>query len=268
VVLRATGPPFEGLGGGPARDRPTLLASRGWFCPRESTDHPGLYYCPQTGCVGNPTSLHGITFSGFSFDRVEGSHVTYYAPGLGLFTHVCAPNGASCAASVTVLGAKNLDTVSADATNVYFVDHITQNGITTNVLETCPDFAPCMPTTLLTLTSTPTKTAAFGGMAYVLYGGQQGGVPSGSIQRCAASGCGGVAAPFVSKQGFPTDLAVDATGVYWINADELAIKTCGLNACVGGPTTLAKGLSAPKYLALDAKFVYWVDGTSILRVAK
>lgn len=236
--------------------------------PIQATDHPGLYYCPQTGCASNPNTLHGITFSGFSFDRVEGTNVTYYGPGLGLFTHACTPNGDSCAASVTVLAAKNIDTISADATNVYFVNHITSNGTTSDVLQICPDFAPCTPTTLLTLTSPPVKTAAFGGTVYLLYSGQQGGLPGGSIQRCPATGCQGTVQSFVNKQAFPTDLAVDATGVYWINSDDHAIKTCALSACVGGPTTVAQGLTAPRDLALDEKFVYWVDGTSILRVAK
>src|SRR5262249_27626735 len=68
----------------------------------------------------------------------------------------------------------------------------------------------------------------------------------------AAAGCGGMAQFLVPKQAYPTDIAVDATGVFWINADDHAIKTWTLEfwqvdggSAVGNHTAMVGSSLAP-----------------------
>jgi hypothetical protein len=77
---------------------------------------------------------------------------------------------------------------------------------------------------------------------------------------------------------YPTEFAVDASGIYWISPDLDQIFTCPLTGCGGaGPTTVVTGLGpTPRFIRLDTGFVYWVsdapvDATisaNITRVAK
>ena len=59
---------------------------------------------------------------------------------------------------------------------------------------------------------------------------------------------------------FPTRVAVNATHVYWNNADLFAgkISRCLITGCVGAPEVLAQP-EEPTGLGLDATHVYWVD---------
>ena len=73
-----------------------------------------------------------------------------------------------------------------------------------------------------------------------------------------------------------TDVAVDASGIYWINATTGKILRCAnLAGCPGSGETLASftpvaiNPNDPRpRIALDAKFVYWSTKTTVMKVAK
>jgi hypothetical protein len=240
----------------------------------QATDHPSLGYCPETGCVGNPSFLRSGTFSGFSYLSAFGANFDFFTPDNGLFTSTCMAGGASCATPTQISSNKNLQSISSDGTSLFFYQFDTT--AMTWSLMTCHDFAACTGTPLITGIANPAagnpfpivKTVALGGTVYALSSGQTGGIPGGAIQTCKATGCSGAMTPFVTRQAYPTDVAVDSTGVFWINSDDHAIKTCPITGCVGGPHTVAQSLTAPKLLRTDASFVYWVDGPAVMRVAK
>ncbi|MDB4934856.1 MAG: Tryptophan synthase alpha chain [Labilithrix sp.] len=73
--------------------------------------------------------------------------------------------------------------------------------------------------------------------------------------------------PFGADSGGISDIAVDASGVYWSNATTGKILKCDLTGCPGG-TLLAAGQTGAARIRVDAKFVYWMTPTAVLRLAK
>jgi hypothetical protein len=66
-----------------------------------------------------------------------------------------------------------------------------------------------------------------------------------------------------------TDVAVDASGIYWANGTTGKILRCAtLTGCAGSGETLATNQTGAARIALDAKFVYWATPTAIMKVAK
>jgi hypothetical protein len=74
-------------------------------------------------------------------------------------------------------------------------------------------------------------------------------------------------ATFGADNGGISDLAADASGVYWANATTGKILKCDLGGCAGG-TLLASGQDGAKRIRVDAKFVYWMTPTAVFRLAK
>jgi len=86
------------------------------------------------------------------------------------------------------------------------------------------------------------------------------------VMTCEAASCS--PSLFATESPGVSELEVDDTGVYWLNASEGWIRQCPLTGCVGAPAYLATRLTAPKALALGEGFVYWIEGSDIRRVAK
>ena len=88
----------------------------------------------------------------------------------------------------------------------------------------------------------------------------------GRLQTCDAASC--TPRLFASESDGVSELEIDDTGLYWINATTGSIRHCPATGCVGAPAYLADGLRAPKALTLGTGFVYWIEGSDIKRVAK
>lgn len=95
------------------------------------------------------------------------------------------------------------------------------------------------------------------------------------IYKCAATGCGGNPTIVASVKHL-SGLAVDATSVYWADADNGNVSRCASTGCNGPPMVLAGGQQFTNEFAVDAKNVYWVSvvnngkgtGNQVFKVAK
>jgi hypothetical protein len=69
----------------------------------------------------------------------------------------------------------------------------------------------------------------------------------------------------------PSELAIDATFLYWADQGKGEIAKCPITNCAANITVLASGQKAPTHLAIDDKAVYWAEwvaGGSVRKVAK
>jgi hypothetical protein len=56
---------------------------------------------------------------------------------------------------------------------------------------------------------------------------------------------------FAEKQSLPSAIALDATGVYWANADTVgSVSGCPISGCLGSPTVLEAAAGEPTSIAL------------------
>jgi len=64
-------------------------------------------------------------------------------------------------------------------------------------------------------------------------------------------------------------VAVDASGIYWVNGTTGRVGRCAtLTGCTGSGETLATGETGAKDIAVDDKYVYWATATAVRKVAK
>ena len=86
--------------------------------------------------------------------------------------------------------------------------------------------------------------------------------PCASAGLCACVDAGG-ACLLAAGQGYPFNLVVDSTSVYWLNAPdggEGAVLQCPLAGCgASGPQTIAGQLTGPYGLAVGGGNVYWTE---------
>lgn len=90
-------------------------------------------------------------------------------------------------------------------------------------------------------------------------------------RECGGAACSkGICQPTViaSNQGSPTELAIDATHLYWVNNASGEVMKAPKQG--GAPVTLASGQSGPVGLAVDDTHVYFSNatGSQIMKVAK
>ena len=77
---------------------------------------------------------------------------------------------------------------------------------------------------------------------------------------------GGAATTVASLEFFPTSIAVDGSGIYWINQGDGTVMHVPLAG--GRPVALARGQINVFLIAIDATAVYWTSDVAIWRVAK
>jgi hypothetical protein len=154
-------------------------------------------------------------------------------------------------------------TMAAGPTKLLYATTIYNDG--TTYLRSCAFGAPC---------GSPTKVDTGGFVsALTFYAGSFYGAS-------AASGGGSViwgatdAAPtartaLVSDVAGVADVAVDASGIYWVNGTSGKVLRCPkLTGCTGGGDLLASGQTGATRIRVDAKFIYWMTPTSVMKLAK
>ncbi|MBX3191146.1 MAG: hypothetical protein KF819_29385 [Labilithrix sp.] len=90
-----------------------------------------------------------------------------------------------------------------------------------------------------------------------------------SIVGCEVAGCSSAGTILAGNQPYVSDIAADATAVYWsvvgaadprTNTTPVgAVMRCARPACAGGPTRIADGLLNPVSVRIDATHVYWLE---------
>jgi hypothetical protein len=250
------------------------------------TERPAMFYCNVTGCPGSlPTAPATDGLGGFDLLLpAVGNRVFFSAQDFGLGYSDCTANGVSCTtAQYLGANAKGTRGMSADATNIYFIDSVsrgqgvamcaqTDTACTPTVLVAGP--GPAQPITDLI------QTAVSKGVLYWIKQGRSGFV-EGKILKCDLGAACVVPAPAIAGTlDSPTELLVDADGVYWITtgtnaANTAKVQRCTLPGCIGGAQDMATGLetggmgsSGTHGLASDDKFVYFADSQRVLRIAK
>ena len=233
--------------------------------PIQSTIRNHVYTCPKAGCSAPPVSLFNAGLMGGADDQIVAVGNRWFTSfGDGLITcqfergKPCGPRAVP-AAEVPYRSHGSFP-LAADATSVYFGHAPPALGDTPprHDLVACEYESDCSAPTLLAEDLTPDALAAHDGTVYILRKGGTGGVPSGAVLSCPASGCGldGPVA-LIRKLACPTALAVDASGVYWYAADAGTIAMCPLAGCGGGARTLVSDLKGVNRLALSGGFIYW-----------
>ena len=232
--------------------------------PIQSTTRNSVYTCPKTGCTARPTSLFNSGLMGGAGNEiVAGGNRWFSSFGNGIVS--CAfVRGQPCAFSAIPAAERAYRShgtfpLAIDATYVYFGYNPLSSDAFKRQLLSCSLASDCSAPTLLAEDLTPDALRALDGTVYILRSGLSGGVPSGAVLTCLASGCGSAGRPtvFADHLAHPTALAVDASGVYWYSADDETIYSCPLSGCGGGARELAHGQKNVENLALSGAFVYW-----------
>lgn len=221
-------------------------------------DFVRLYQCPLVGCPATPQIV--ASDPTLKWLRLAVGPTRLYVIGPSLVAS-CDP--ADCIATRQV----NMATVFG-ATNGALVDLALDNG-TLYVdagadLRSCPEPQGCASPTVVT--GSATVASPFGVRGGVVYWFTPFSAGVIRIWRCNATSCSPTL--FASESDGVSELQVDDSGVYWLNATKGTIRHCPLSGCTGAPDFLANGLIAPKALTLGAGFVYWIEGNDINRVAK
>lgn len=228
-----------------------------------------LYQCAtSTGCSTPPNHVGGSGNQAFGTAFfIHGADVYWTVH--RLLDHVsCTPAGVCTSAEgIYTSASPNTGVVTADDAGVYFTE-----TLDSGVILRCPTSGSnCVPTTIGTTAKSVTQLAAQGQKIWILSSGTDGYL-DGSIRTCPTNDptCSGTL--FADRLPFPTEFAVDANAVTWINRDGYGgkpeIVTCPIGGCAGGPRTLAKVDTDANGLRSDERFVYWATSTQIVRVAK
>ena len=238
----------------------------------------GTAYVPSTGTVEYQdltSSNHGSLATGQNSPTalvIANGNVFWTNQGQsGAVGQVMKCAIAGCGGNPTVLASGQAlpDGITADGTNVYWV-----NSGTGQIMQ-CPA-AGCggNPVALTTGLSNPTGIALYGGVLYVTVGGTSsstmGLVNDGKVVSCPVTGC---ATPTVLADHLPNPAAIvtDGTTLYWANfgsasADQAevggggSVMKCAIGGCNGTPTVLQTlvGPTAIETKGVD-DFVTWGD---------
>jgi hypothetical protein len=221
--------------------------------------------CPTSNCTpGTSIFLIGnnrqVSVGGF-ITSPSGFFYAFKGPPGDVLSRCLMPAAAGCGSSGAIANFKTTPLVASD-TFVYFTAALGDSGF--EQLYSCPtDATNCVPTPINT---SYLKLFAYQNDLYILLpvGG-----PMQTIGKCPGTGCGnGGVTPVVTTNYGMTEIAVDASGVYWVRGAN--IQACRLTGCVGGPVDVALNQGMPQSLRVSGGFVYWVNPTdnTIRRVAK
>jgi hypothetical protein len=232
----------------------------------------GVSGCLETGCPDSGPGIYtpgagpegGTVFTSLAAD----STYLYWTAitGLNGGAFRCVPS--ECAATLAQLGgAFGVPyAIAVDPSDLFWFD-LNTNEVLRCSLPSCGD----NPSIVADLsTAGPGVGVNFSGIA--LHGGDvywTEGVADGGVYYCPTSGCAGGPKVMAKNQADPSFVAVDDSGVYWVNGGDGTIVTCPYGGCTK-PILVAKA-SAAFAIALDEESVYFTQSTSngaVFRVAK
>lgn len=249
---------------GDARGRIGVLAVAGtdvYFagCSGDSCDdNIQLYRCPVAGCPALPQSIASDVSLTWTDIRVGATHVYGVAPFsvVGCLPSDCAGTRQSWPASAFGGGTGSLQGIALVGDTLFV-----SAGAG---LRSCPEAQGCAaPAAVANTTAVAAPFRAHAGRLYWFSPFSPGVV---RVLSCAAASCS--AQLFAQESEGVSEIEIDDSGVYWMNAMTGTIRHCPITGCVGAPGTVATGLVAPKALTLGTAFVYWIEGNDIRRAAK
>lgn len=107
----------------------------------------------------------------------------------------------------------------------------------------------------------------FNGNHYVAMGNSTN--PTGDVIASISDATPSTPSPLVGDSMGIKAIAVDASGIYWVNGTTGRVARCAtLTGCMGSGETLATGEAGVKDVAVDDKYVYWATETAVRKVAK
>lgn len=234
--------------------------------PVQNTERPAMGGCPLTGCPAVLDFWVGDGLNGFvDGPVVQGNQVYIVGGGVGLRWTTCTAG--ACVEPAHDLGIKSMHGLSFDTTNVYFVDAASRGGAISKCAHTDN---PCVPTPLVSGDASGVERVLVfeNELLWIIKGRDD--FSEGKIVSCnLPGGCvGSTPTPIANGLDSPVELAVDATGLYWINHAGV-IQHCLPNGCPGGPQAFVAGpITTAHNLVLTDDAVYWGDAHAINKLAK
>jgi len=151
-------------------------------------------------------------------------------------------------------------TVSAGANTVVWGTGGTYNGSGSGI-RGCPIGTTC---------NTWTEITAGGPSALAYFNGNHYAANNANIYSVADTAGAATKTDLASDAAGIVGMAVDASGIYWVNATTGSVKRCAkLTGCTTGEIeTLAVGQTGAIGIAIDTNNVYWAMPTKVMRVVK
>jgi hypothetical protein len=107
----------------------------------------------------------------------------------------------------------------------------------------------------------------FNGYHYVAIGNSTS--PTGDVIAQISDTTPSVPSALVGDMQGISAIAVDASGIYWVNGTTGRVARCAtLTGCAGSGDTLATGQGGAFDIAVDDTYVYWATATAVRKVAK
>jgi hypothetical protein len=237
-------------------DRIFFLATR-----NESTElRYRIYQCPTTGCGDTPPRALDASEVDVGFSDLWAGPTRIYWRNEGFRVHSCPI--ASCQDNV---GSWAESQFGDDVSSLVIGDgavYVSTDGD----LRTCVEPDGCAtPATVAGTDAIGLPFRVHQGRAYWI--GSTSGVTF--LFSCPLTDC---SAPMPMAQDQPgvKEVAVDDTGVYWLNDATGTVRHCPLTGCPADldRTYVAKNRGKPEGLALGPGFVYWIEDNDIVRVAR
>jgi hypothetical protein len=224
-------------------------------------DHHDMLRCPATGCP-DPVSPVASSTSTYE-DIVIGQFFAYWRESTDAL--VGCPH-ADCAAGLRRLPSSWFGGALGGITLTGGTVYVKPAGPSIGMeMRTCREIDGCAPQTIVTNSFNIVPPFRIrDAKAYWL-----GDSPTGRVVRvCSLANCAAGTTFAVGASG-DAEIAVDDTGVYWMNPSGGTLNTCPLSGCPPeGAVTLVNGRTNPRLLTLGAGFVYWIEGNTIAKIAK
>ncbi len=129
-------------------------------------------------------------------------------------------------------------------------------------LRACPLATACTAPTEI-----DTDAAAVSALTY--FDGKHYGATSAGAVFSVSDASPGARTPLVSDAAGITDVAVDASGIYWVNGTTGKVLAARRSRDVWAAARRSRrGRRAASRIRLDAQYVYWMTTTTVMKVAK